>query len=84
MATRLQDLVEYGTVEPIVRPALRLVDARLTPKPMPPAWMVAPAFRVDAEINALEPQAVRHSAAVPLNAGPFQSVRQVPRTTPQP
>lgn len=75
MATRAWDSGEYEAVEPVVRPMLRLVETPAEPKPMPPAWLIAPPFRSEPAISVREPQA----ACTPAPEGPYRTIREVPR-----
>ena len=82
MATRAWDFSEYAAIEPAVpaaRPALRLVEPAPDPKPMPPAWLIAPPFRPELAVSVHEPQAAyRPEPGAP--DGPYRNIRQVPRS----
>jgi hypothetical protein len=58
---------------------LEIVEA---PKPLPPAWLIAPNFRAAEEIVVREPQVAYHATPVePLveTRGPYRSVGEVKR-----
>lgn len=85
------NLVDYRTVEPVRRARLRVIEPAPAPattpvaeaapaaKLIPPAWMVAPPFRIEAMVSVQEPQAHYHAVPVPSEGAPYRSVREVPR-----
>ncbi|WP_238147073.1 hypothetical protein [Rhizorhabdus dicambivorans] len=52
---------------------MRIIE---TPRPQPPAWMIAPSFReIEEPISARAPQAAGSAS----QTAPYRSVREVPR-----
>ena len=90
MATAF-NLVDYRTVEPVRRARLRVVESAPAPavataavaapaaKLTPPAWMVAPPFRIEPMVSVHEPQAQYHAAPPAPEGAPYRSIREVPR-----
>jgi hypothetical protein len=80
MATRAWDFGENGAVRAasMMRPALRLAETPSEQKPMPPAWLIAPPFRIEPSTSVHEPQAAyRPTPTAP--EGPYRTIREVPR-----
>jgi hypothetical protein len=77
MTTAWDEQAESLWYEPLV--GLEIVEA---PKPLPPAWLIAPNFRAAEEIVVREPQVAYHATPVePLveTRGPYRSVGEVKR-----
>lgn len=50
-----------------------------TPRPAPPAWMVAPSFRGAEPVVVREEQTRFRAGAVVQDLAPYRSIREVPR-----
>jgi len=82
MASRFLQTADCPVSEPIVRPALRLVEKAPAAKAMPPAWMIAPPFRdeeplASAYVRQRSEQMMAASAVA--DTAPYRSIREVPR-----
>jgi len=55
----------------LVQLALRIADE---PKPMPPAWLIAPSFRIEGDEGP-----VAGAQVPPAGTAPYRSIREVPR-----
>lgn len=61
--------------EGLVGMAMRIMD---TPRPTPPAWMIAPNFRTEEPVSVREPQAEYDAASIGETT-PYRTIREVPR-----
>lgn len=67
MTTEWMENAESLSFDALVKMAVHIAEQ---PRPMPPAWMIAPSFRVESH-DAM--------AATPVSTSPYRSVREVPR-----
>jgi hypothetical protein len=76
MTTQWMEQAQSLPFDALVQLAVQIAEQ---PRPMPPAWMIAPSFR-GAEQIAITPGAVEYpSAAAPAATQPYRSIREVPR-----
>jgi hypothetical protein len=71
MTAEMWDRAESLSLDALVGLAMRIIES---PRPAPPAWMVAPNFRTPGTAVLREPPAARS-----VGTGPYRSVREVPR-----
>lgn len=77
MTAQWMEQAEVVSVEALLQMDIHIAEQ---PRPMPPAWMIAPSFRAAEHIVALGGGAVSPTAAAPISTQPYRSLREVPRT----
>lgn len=76
MTAEMWDRAETLSLDALVGMAMKIIE---TPRPTPPAWMIAPNFRAAEPVAVREPQTA-YVAAAPADAtAPYRSIREVPR-----
>ncbi len=76
MTAQMWDRAESLSFDALVGMAMEIIE---TPRPKPPAWMIAPNFRADDPVAVREPQAAYHIGAPVGETAPYRSIREVPR-----
>ena len=72
MTAQMWDRAESVSFDALVGLAMKIIE---TPRPQPPAWMIAPNFR---EENP-RPIVVQRETAPAEDLTPYRSIRDVPR-----
>ena len=75
MTNSMMNQADELSFEGLVGMAMRIID---TPRPTPPAWMIAPNFRTGEPVSVNEPQA-DYSAVPTGETTPYRTIREVPR-----
>lgn len=76
MTADMWDRAESLPFDALVGMAVRIIE---TPRPKPPAWMIAPKFRAEDCVTVREPQTAYHAGAPAGEMAPYRSIREVPR-----
>lgn len=76
MTAQMWDRAESISFDALVGMAMKIIE---TPRPQPPAWMIAPNFRAEEPLAVREEQAPYRSAPASTDTAPYRSVRDVPR-----
>ncbi|MES2496967.1 MAG: hypothetical protein V4618_12705 [Pseudomonadota bacterium] len=76
MTAQWMEQAEAASVEMLMQMNIHISEQ---PRPMPPAWMIAPSFRGAEQVSA-RADAVATAATASLSATePYRSLREVPR-----